>query len=322
MEEDYNETVFLTHYDLDAGGAYIMAKHAFDLKAFKCQGYPKVDKNIDWLIERYGNKDNRIVVADLCCSETQIITLLESFGKVVYFDHHQESKKIVELAEIYDHLEVIYHDNLCSTALVYRYWVEKLGGKPTSALSHFAQVVEVYDNWRTEHELWYEAYGMNELFWKQSFFGFVKTFEDGMVMLSPEQDEYVQERLDFKKEMIENSPKQEAEHGSCIILFESADALNDVVLEMPPNNYFMVYKNKPDSPFSLSIRSSLGDESINIGEAVEHVRNQFPFVEKAGGHEFAAGTSFNHGTKISEVVEYINAVENRMNEFYNWNLAN
>lgn len=310
------ENVFLTHYDLDAVGTYIIAKHAFKPVAFKCQGYPKVDKSIDWLIENHSGKN--IVVADLCLSVQQVALLTENFNQVTYFDHHQESKEILNMVDSNlwfnpgeCNLEVIYHDNLCATALIFQYWIQKLGGKPSAELSHFAQVVEVYDNWRLENDLWDEAYALNELFWKESFFGFMNTFANGFLELNGDQQLYVDMQKKKKIDMIEEAPKLETEKGSIIYLFESAATLNDITLLCEPNNHYMIYKNKPELPFSLSVRTNL-EGDINIGAAMEKVREKFDFVEKGGGHEYAGGSSFYEGTTVEQICEYIEAIDQNL----------
>ena len=109
--------------------------------------------------------------------------------------------------------------------------------------------------------------------------------------------------------MIENAPKEQTESGSVIILFETAGALNDVTLQLEPNNYYMIYKTKPEHPFSMSVRSNIVDIKVNIGAAIEAVRKDFMFVGKGGGHEYAGGSSFEEGTTVAQILKYIEAID-------------
>ena len=176
-----------THSDLDGIGCAVLAKVAFgdDLKTTFVD-YHDVDEKITEFLNAFEPQDNEkvlLLITDIAPTEKHVFDLLDdarSQGtiEVVCLDHHKTSAKNSA------NFEWAYHSSVVCGTLGLFQRLPLIDEKAAARLSEksgyamFADIVNVYDLWKTDDPLRKRSEDLNRLLWFIGRDRFIRLFAD------------------------------------------------------------------------------------------------------------------------------------------------
>jgi hypothetical protein len=159
-------------------------------------------------------------------------------------------------------------------------------------------LADVYDMWRTDYDLWDDAYRLNDLFWHYNFWGFEKKFADGFFGFTEDELSHCSQIKQRRIDAIESAPKSMVENTG-IILLPDREAINEVTLYFDDvENFFILYRG--DFSYSISIRSK--SDGVNVNDALRSCVGDI--LVGGGGHKLAGGGMFAPDLKINTIIEF------------------
>lgn len=290
----------LTHFDLDGAVSEIILKKYLNIKKSYACGYGKFDKWINDL-----KSGDQVIVSDVNLTEEQVQNIVNRTGEksFVIIDHHPSTENLTKLYPE----NVIYSGDFCGAALCFRYVSSFFPNAPCECLSNghrkMLELTDIYDNWKTDHKNWGEAYALNILYWHLGHWDFVKQFADNF-SLTEEDKEVIKQKLKEKSVLIKNADII-AEDEDIIIVMCDRDITNDFTLVRPNHSlYLMIGWDSRSSEFSLSVRSK--DPNINLTQILKEIRlvqyDSSGSIKSAGGHRAAGGVYFNENVTLDEIM--------------------
>jgi len=300
-ENNSSDWVMLTHWDMDAAGSVIAAKQFYNILEYKAQGYGKVDKNIQILIDKYALTDTNIVIGDLSLTEEQLKLIMDNFTVVHYYDHHIDSEKLVALDDGKYH-RVWYNAKMCATAMIVK---ENLGHKHISnEIFAMVKIIDAYDMWRTDTALFKQGKAFNVLFWQKSLFGFVKRFENGFSQLEESEKEIIIENFDNLKQnlfTVLSEQTTQYEHMLLCSLFEhQSDVINELTLAIDDIDTFFCVISR-SGVISGSVRTRRDD--IDVNEMLTSLEQSNDLILTAGGHKKACGVTMVASATLNDIIK-------------------
>lgn len=162
----YMKKLLITHSDLDAVGCVVVFKYynqEFD--KIISMNYNEYENEIF----KYDNlkKYDEIIYADFSPDIKSLEVIIENKIKTTIFDHHESFYNDIWNSDAkYKDCEFItywYDKNKCGTKIVY----DKLSGKrKPKALNTLVTLVDTYDLWKSDDDLFPWAQDVNRLMWK------------------------------------------------------------------------------------------------------------------------------------------------------------
>ena len=285
-----------------------MCKKIFPIEMSKAQGYGKVDKNLQQLID---SGHDILVVSDLNLTVEQFQKAADHFKEIYYFDHHLPSAEIEEIFGEQEGIYIYYSDRMSASGILHQY-AKRNDYELDNSLTMLCIMTDVYDMWRTDHKLWDDGYKLNDLFWKNGFWGFESQFEDGFHGFTREDVEYCQEIKQKRIDIIEESPTDlTKDEKGVVILLTDRQAVNDVSLYFNAkydghfSAYYIVVRDGEN--YNCSVR--LTNEDYDANEALKTCLEKHPkIIVSGGGHKMAGGFQFSPKINIDNVFKYIKSV--------------
>ena len=290
--------VYITHYDLDAAGCAIVVNKLFDVVEMKAQGYGKVSAAADFMINKYHDKIDHVVITDLMVDRSDVINLLEAFPKVTYIDHHLQSAELVDLTEKYPGYDYYYNHKLSATALTYKYFIDN-GGTPTPALNQLVEYTNSYDLWKCTKPAFKHGCRLNNIFWNLNLWRFIERFEDGYFGLTDDEKTFCSEQEHFIVEVIKEADI-EYSNNCALYIIKDPIAINFIPLTDNKADVFFILSKRDDNwSCSTRLRPAAYDK-YDLNEIWQKVNH--PIIESAGGHKAAAGVTIKDGTDLDDII--------------------
>lgn len=300
--------VVLTDYDLDGAGASVLLDYCYNVAGRRQQGLKKVRAAMETVRAEYVNI-NTLVVADLCLLPEDLQWALENYDHVVYYDHHEESARYVELAKaIPDRLTVHFDLEYCSAALVYRSYVLDGPNDQIDGLSELVCGVSAFDLWKTDSAYFKRGLIMNDIFWNLHMQGFRERFANGWAGFTDSEKTFHEAKMSAIDAVFERAMVDELESGSKIVMIDDPDAINYVTMMMEGDVFYVLYQNRGNDGIQLSCRTDRGNTKVNFNIAIQELLgcpDTQKVVEAGGGHATAAGVRFKEGITPNEMADWI-----------------
>lgn len=146
--------ILLSHVDLDGCGIIVLAEYfhrylLFDDILMLDYDFEKNENIVDYI-----NDYSEIVIADLTLPEED----LKKFkSNVSLFDHHSETEWISS------YNDSVWDKNRCGTKIFWEEYVKPRIKRYPPIVDYFVDLVNVYDQWNLESNLWEEAKNLNSV---------------------------------------------------------------------------------------------------------------------------------------------------------------
>ena len=295
------------HFDLDGCVSKIFHDKIYGkADTFKCSGYGKIDENLDKLIsEGYES----ITFTDMAITPEQMEKCVNSFKEVRFFDHHQITEETYNLYKDHPNVkECVFREDLSGAGIMFVEYMQKTGPK-TPELAKLAMLGDVYDLWKQDNQYWTEAFDLNTLFWRYSFWEFEKRFSTGFTDFTTEEREWLEENTKNIEKILDSSPAEEIDDKSFIIFVKDRNAISFLQSLIPEYClYYIISYDDLNNNYGLSLRIKDTEDwsnAPNAHEALSKVAEEHPLVVSGGGHVLAGGMSFTDSIKIDEVMDII-----------------
>jgi len=303
--------VSINHYDLDAAGCRILLNHIFSRDGFDKEfnmGYTKLEnvigKHGENLIENY----DAVICTDVGLRVEQFTGLQKAFGdKFIYIDHHKSSEEIPYYATS---SKAIVDLEKCATKIIFEDFMQN----PPEKFADMVDIVDVYDLWKTDSNLWGKAYGLNVLFWKYHMNQFVNRFCNGFTGFNGYEKKVIKESIANVRENMEKAEQTTFGENSVIFTGLTSEHINDTTLAYPHYNLFYII-TVWDEKFNVSVRArGLDDkEHFDMNRDLEGLNDVFPdTVINSGGHPMAGGISCGDLASFDDVLEVIEYVNDKL----------
>lgn len=300
---------FLTQYDLDACASTIMARLLHGQERFCRYGsYAKLDGDLDQMIQ---NPAQSVIVMDLCLEVYHLEKLLNNYRHVTIYDHHPGSRKYT-IAK-HPRMKVFFSLDMCTTSLVFEY-LNKTYSTEDPQLKALSNLVNVYDMWQVDHELWDQAYDLNLLFWKYHPAEFQHQFANGLRPYTDQEKAYIEEKRAFIREGVANTVYTELNKDTVLFMVHESELVNNYTLQNRDYKfYFMLMPNKGPLKLSGRVRRNSTKHQIDMNAAILYTRKQFlqqgkDILISCGGHAEAVGIEFQPGVDVEQIMEFLDQV--------------
>lgn len=294
--------ILITHYDLDGVSSAIIMNQAikFD-KTFK-GSYTRMDDFIGWV-----NPGDYVVVTDVCLTIEQFAALKKKAAKIIYIDHHPDSKLI---KETFTEDIVIFDDNKAGAGLCMDFVQNKKQlTKPLRMLAKAANHYDLFER-KTEPDWFKFGYDLNILFWEYHFDSFFERFKNGFDGFKPAEKLLVANYKAKRDKAIEESTYGELDGEiTGLICVPTVNSIqNDIPYAKKGYDLYYIIMHYGKS-VSISVRSP---EHGKLDEYMAIAKTD-PLVKSAGGHPAASGINF-HGVPTNEaLLDHINWLHTRIN---------
>lgn len=156
---------FRTHIDGDGIGVYVLLKYygldrEFD--SIEAVDYIYEEESVD-RADLYLYSE--IVMVDLSIPLDFYNELIAMGKKITIIDHHESS------LELKGHPNIIHDISMCGTKLFYHYIQKEYGVTPVPIITDFVNLVDTYDLWKEDSELWNEAMNLSRVMYRMYFWG-------------------------------------------------------------------------------------------------------------------------------------------------------
>ena len=157
-----DKTIEVLHCDLDGIQPYIISKF-FNINFAK-----SISTNYGELLElepiKTENYKNVIYVDFTPSVEVRKIIEEKQMNVLILDLHESVHDEIVEWCKIYPKAEYIFDDNRCGTKIYYDYLMENgYKNKTNSVVEQIVNLVNIYDLYKQDNELWETAFRLNTL---------------------------------------------------------------------------------------------------------------------------------------------------------------
>jgi len=287
--KDKIRVIHFNHYDLDAAGCAIMISNAFDVVARYDQNYDKIPARIIEAVENRGDVDT-LVITDVMLEESDLQYARDNFKRVVYIDHHQESKRFGAIKD--PNFFFVFDEHKCATRLCYETF--RLGNKGCS-LHLMSNMIDAYDLWQVDLPAFGASVKLNDLMWHIGLNEFIKYFSDGIRNVTDEHQKYISIVTNERNTALDEAVVYEIESGSKIVMLDSASAINFVPMHFDGDMFYILYSDRNGFPRVSGRVSRESDLDI-----------KFPAtILSAGGHKKAAGINFKGAHTFNSITEFI-----------------
>ena len=145
--------IVITHNDLDGVGCIVLSQFFQFASFYKILGYDNME--LDNL--SIGNSFEEVYVTDMATDRELYDKIQEKFPRatIYVFDHHQAT------SEIADKENVVFDTSQSGTKLFYDYL--RVGKRVPVTLSKFVTLVDTYDMWKQDSNLWKKAVEVNTI---------------------------------------------------------------------------------------------------------------------------------------------------------------
>jgi oligoribonuclease NrnB/cAMP/cGMP phosphodiesterase (DHH superfamily) len=172
--------LFATHCDLDGYSCYYLAWHynkfnGYDKIIALDYGYENVKETVDIF-----KAHDIIHIADHSMEEDLVRELLRIGKEIHIYDHHTSSEYLKEIE--HENFHIWHDESRCGTKLYFEEWIKKTVPQEEilPIIEQYVTLVDTYDLWQDETELWPEALNLNNVFYQTRFWG-----EEGLDSVLP-----------------------------------------------------------------------------------------------------------------------------------------
>lgn len=300
-----SDAVLLSHWDLDGAGCSVIADHIWNIKDRKHQGYGKIRKSLEYLVNNHSADVQTIVIADLKILPEDLEYAISNFDNVVYYDHHESSAEFVSWTEKFSNFECHFDLTRCSTALMWIDGVKTKGVRITSRLDAFMQTVNAYDMWNQKSKRWKHGLLLNDLFWEISMDAFRERFADGLTHFTIEELLFADQQEAKRKKAVDDAIIETTDDGSTIVMLSDSIAIG-AAAELLDGDIFYIIPVGERASTNISVRLKGEAQNLNVNEGCSLLAEKFPgVIQSGGGHKFAGGITFVPNTTINNMVDFL-----------------
>ena len=292
----------LTHYDLDGIVSHILLRQVIPNLQFVATGYQKLEETLDELLER----NEPLIISDLSLDERLAKKLDNHNKKILYIDHHLNSKKLK-----FDNNKITFFHNekRCAAANIFTYFHKK-GFKFSSKLKQLTYLTNDYDLWQHKET---ESKLLNYIFWKEQADYFIKLFSQGYdkKVVHRYQFEYqktIKDGMHFLKNECERQ-KIEFDGINAFLIFTPMHI--DLVMDTFPDYdiYFIV---AADDKISVRLSEKFPEEFNKSLESIMDTLKCRDEVDNFGYHQKAGGLVIKKEYKMDDCL--LDIIEVMLNE--------
>lgn len=279
--------ILVSHSDLDGIGAifigwYYREKLGFDDFLSEDYGFEQDKDKMD-LLKSY----RTVVFADLSIPEEYHNQLIEAGVDVSYYDHHSSA----EYLQGYD--KMTFDLDKCGTMLFWEFYVKPRIKRFPPIVEEFVTLVDTYDIWRQESELWQTAKNLNSVLYGIRDYGsksFFESYEPFFNLMTTKFKHFTHWReTDLERRLIERAEKREQDvydkaretmsirldsKGKAFGVFAVPSKISlvasRILLEEPELDYLVIVNTWGGITGRLSFRSKNGFNCNSLGAANGH----------------------------------------------------
>lgn len=160
-----------SHSDLDALGCYILynilRQESEDTIDFWMNNYGDYEDNV-YEYDQLKSYD-KIIYADFSPDEKCRAIIQENNIPCIVCDHHIAVEEDLKAWD-YDKKEYYFDNEKCGTKIFYEYLIKNYNLYNNKVLEEFIELVDTYDLWKKDSELWIKASDLNRLLYKTMVF--------------------------------------------------------------------------------------------------------------------------------------------------------
>jgi len=289
-----NKVVLVTHIDLDGIGNVILAKE-FKLKIdnYIFVDYSELEK--EDFYDRL-NSFTTIYITDLAVTESLYEKLVKSKKIFYIFDHHDITKEIYQIDS-----ERVYFDLNKSGTKIFLEYLSK-DRRIIRGVKEFVELVDTYDMWKTESELWKKAKALNGVlyyslnYYAEGYEKYSSFIRNQITKFEVRKDEFyfsknekflIEKSLLKEKEEIEKAFKniqtRTDSRGKTFSIFRARSKISNTasyfLTKYPKLDYIVCVNTYGGYTGKVSVRSS--KDNIDVND-----------FKNIGGHAQAGGGNF------------------------------
>jgi len=299
----------LTHTDLDGIGCLFSTFAEFGKVSFGSISYDLIDDEIP-------NLDSNVItlITDLNFNERQLNILLDKAKEfaekripIIYIDHHEYSEKELELLSELENMssgnKVIVDTKYCASYLTAQYFEKLLIPRLGDDFKNFKEtinIIDTYDVWRTERELFPKAFMLDKIFWMElsskGQLGIINDFIDNKWKIPERYKTLEGSFLDQKSKDYEIlKPLIFDQDG--VFAIPSIKYIGDVRFDFPDRKIYIGFSLDKSK---ISVR--VDEKYTTFKQAIIDDIINMPEVLASGGHNFAFGITLNDVKFVEKVV--------------------
>ena len=153
--------LLISHVDLDGTGSPVIAKlyfsDYFDKVILRDYGFEEDPEDVAYI-----SSFDEIIIADLSAPEEFIDSLVAKGISVTIYDHH------IHASWLNDKPYGVYDENRCGTRIFWEEWARPKLGRYNPLVDHFVELVDTYDRWQQDSNLWNEAKALNAVLYNKT----------------------------------------------------------------------------------------------------------------------------------------------------------
>lgn len=202
--------IHLTHNDLDALGSMLCVNLKYKDKITKVYHtyYGDFEKQVNDIIN---DKDDIVIITDLSFAERPelLLKLIQNKKFVQLIDHHSYPENFWIEIDKNTNFKRVINDKYCASLSCYELYgsclnVENNQNKRT-LLGNLCKLIDVYDCWRENDELFPSAQKLNLWFWTKNIDDLCKAIEDNGYKFPPEAKTEIEHLYNKQLKDIENA---------------------------------------------------------------------------------------------------------------------
>lgn len=156
------KTIILTHNDLDGAGAYFVLEY-FNVSYDEIRICNYNDFDVEEEFQKL-LKFDKIILTDYSVTKQIVERLLEQNKQVLIIDHHA-NPQTQELNSISNpNFEYVFNNEKSGTLLTYEYF-KPANVRTKKIFNQLITLIDAYDLYKTESELWEDAQNCNRIFY-------------------------------------------------------------------------------------------------------------------------------------------------------------
>ena len=301
--------VGLFHFDLDGVGCQLLMSKIFNFDKYHACGYGKIKKYIeDDKLSGYES----CIIADVSLEHQQYDKLsIEYKNKLLYIDHHKPSVDMINSLSNNKSMCVV-DTKFSGTAICFKQLYNKLRNVPN--IHNFVSAVNAYDMWKykTQVNLFSIGYDLNVLFWKYGFYKFADRFSDDMnLKFDYDERKWIDSHKKDRDYTLSNSDMTNFGENSLLVVDAPKMYLIDYTLQYDYDVYFLIYINT-NGKLVLSIRSSIDNDRVNVGNIARSLKENNDNIITAGGHPQSAGIDFDENVGFDDVINIVQEINDKV----------
>lgn len=144
--------------DLDGNGCRVLSEYFIEPISEGIVYYNTGDRDLPDFNFEVAKEADVVVFTDLIPPTLEFYRKINKHSYIYIFDHHKTARD--ELGELKNYF---FDDTICGTKIYYNFLSEDINVKPI--VKEFVDLVDTYDCWRRETDLWISAKRLHNVLW-------------------------------------------------------------------------------------------------------------------------------------------------------------